>query len=131
MKPGATTCPGASITRGASPRSPGSTAGTRSRSTATSARRAGPPVPSTTEPFRMSSDQVTDSPRLRLRLALPRHTLGGGGCPPSPNSPPQTGGYLHTPPPRPTPPPPTPRPPLLPPPPPPPRHPPPPPRQCG
>src|SRR2546425_3561892 len=88
MKPGATTCPAASIPRGASPRSPGSTAATRSRSTATSARRAGPPVPSTTEPFRMSSDQVTDSPRLRLRLALPRHTLGGGSLPPPPPPPP-------------------------------------------
>src|SRR5881628_3167750 len=75
MKPGATTWPAASITRCASPRSPASTAATRSPSTATSARRAGPPVPSTTEPFRMSSDQVIDSPRRGLRLARPNHAL--------------------------------------------------------
>src|SRR5205809_7243762 len=39
----------------------------------------------------MSSDQVTDSPRLRLRLALPRHTLGGGLRPPSETSPRNSG----------------------------------------
>src|SRR3989442_7383408 len=88
MKPAPTTGPAASIPRGGSPRSRGSTGATGSPPTATSARGAGPPVPSTTEPFRMSSDQVTDSPRLRLRLALPRHTLGGGVAPP-PKTPPQ------------------------------------------
>src|SRR5712691_10512241 len=58
MKPGATTWPPASITRRASPWSPEPTATTRSPSTATSARRAGAPVPSIREPFLMSSDQA-------------------------------------------------------------------------
>src|SRR5215470_6393497 len=59
MKPGATACPAASITRAASPASPGPTATIRSPSTATSARRAGAPLPSITEPFLTRSDQAT------------------------------------------------------------------------
>src|SRR6185503_17826166 len=58
MKPGATTCPAASITRSAGPLSPGATATTRSPSTATSAARAGAPLPSMTVPPRISSDQA-------------------------------------------------------------------------
>src|SRR2546430_1066973 len=72
MKPGATTWPPASITRRASPRSPEPTATTRSPSTATSARRAGSPVPSMTEPFLMSSDQVM---RLRFDDRHRRHSI--------------------------------------------------------
>src|SRR2546430_17153969 len=84
MKPGATAWPAASITRGASPRSPGPTATTRSPSTATSARRAGAPVPSTTEPFRISSDQAMalrfDDRHRRHPIALPDpvHVLHAG-----------------------------------------------------
>jgi len=52
MKPGATIRPLASITRAASPPRCGSTAAMRSPSTATSAARAGAPLPSTTMPFR-------------------------------------------------------------------------------
>ena len=59
MKPGATTCPAASITRVLSPASLGPTATIRSPSTATSAARAGAPLPSTSEPFRISRDQAT------------------------------------------------------------------------
>ncbi len=58
MKPGATTCPAASITRVASPASPGATATIRSPSTATSAGRAGAPLPSIRDPFRTRSDQA-------------------------------------------------------------------------
>src|SRR2546430_923584 len=84
MKPGATTWPPASITRRASPRSPEPTATTRSPSTATSARRAGSPVPSMTEPFLMSSDQVMrlrfDDRHRRHSIALPDavHVLHAG-----------------------------------------------------
>src|SRR5512145_849715 len=58
MKPGATTRPAASITRSAGPPSRGATAAMRSPSTATSAARAGPPLPSTTVPPRISRDQA-------------------------------------------------------------------------
>src|SRR5919198_2757493 len=58
MKPGATTLPVASTTRAASPASDGATAAMRSPSTATSARRAGAPEPSTTEPPRIRSDHA-------------------------------------------------------------------------
>src|SRR5690242_14394815 len=58
MKPGATTCPAASITRSAGPLRCGATAATRSPSTATSAVRAGAPLPSMTVPPRISSDQA-------------------------------------------------------------------------
>src|SRR2546422_9935530 len=84
MKPGAATWPPASITRRASPRSPEPTATTRSPSTATSARRAGSPVPSMTEPFLMSSDQVMrlrfDDRHRRHSIALPDavHVLHAG-----------------------------------------------------
>src|SRR3989475_3523612 len=73
MKPGATTWPPASITRRASPWSPEPTATTRSPSTATSARRAGAPVPSMTEPFLMSSDQII--PALRFDDRHRRHSI--------------------------------------------------------
>src|SRR5438128_2978507 len=73
MKPGATTWPPASITRRASPWSPEPTATTRSPSTATSARRAGAPVPSIREPFLMSSDQVM--PALRFDDRHRRHSI--------------------------------------------------------
>src|SRR3989442_6421670 len=73
MKPGATTGPPASITRRASPWSPEPTATTRSPSTATSARRAGAPVPSMTEPFLMSSDQII--PALRFDDRHRRHSI--------------------------------------------------------
>ena len=59
MNPGATTCPLASIVRVAAPSSRGATATIRSPSTATSAGRAGAPVPSISEPFRTRSDQAT------------------------------------------------------------------------
>src|SRR2546428_7590990 len=84
MKPGATTWPPASITRGPSPGSPGPTATRRSPSTATSAGRAGSPVPSMTEPFVMSSDQVMrlrfDDRHRRHSIALPDavHVLHAG-----------------------------------------------------
>src|SRR5438093_8627388 len=61
MKPGATTLPVASITRSAGPLRLGATAAMRSRSTATSARRAGAPLPSTTEPPRRRSDHAIGS----------------------------------------------------------------------
>src|SRR4029450_5598134 len=61
MKPGETILPAASITRSAWPLSPGPTAAMRSPSTATSAARAGPPAPSTTEPPWIRSDQATRS----------------------------------------------------------------------
>src|SRR5438445_139053 len=73
VKPGATTWPPASITRRASPWSPEPTATTRSPSTATSARRAGAPVPSMTEPFLMSSDQII--PALRFDDRHRRHSI--------------------------------------------------------
>src|SRR2546425_891315 len=73
MKPGATTWPPASITRRASPWSPEPTATTRSPSTATSARRAVAPVPSMTEPFLMSSDQII--PALRFDDRHRRHSI--------------------------------------------------------
>src|SRR2546425_5048673 len=84
MKPGATTWPPAWITRRASPRSPEQTGTKRSHSTATSARRAGSPVPSMTEPFLMSSDQVMrlrfDDRHRRHSIALPDtvHVLHAG-----------------------------------------------------
>src|SRR4026207_180066 len=55
MKPGATMSPVASMTCAASPDRPGPTAAMRSPSSATSAARAGPPLPSTTVPFRVRS----------------------------------------------------------------------------
>ncbi len=58
MKPGATTWPAASITRVASPARRGPIAAIRSPSSATSAGRAGAPLPSMTEPLRMRSDQA-------------------------------------------------------------------------
>src|SRR4030095_14537215 len=61
MNPGATTLPVASITRAASPASDGAIAAMRSPSTATSARRAGAPVPSITAPPRTRSDQAIGS----------------------------------------------------------------------
>src|SRR5678815_4567448 len=61
MKPGETILPAASITRSAWPLNAGPTAAMRSPSTATSAARAGPPAPSTTEPPRIRSDQATRS----------------------------------------------------------------------
>src|SRR5215470_8470222 len=61
MKPGATTLPVASMTRAAWPLSDGATAAMRSPSTATSARRAGAPLPSITAPPRKSSDQAIGS----------------------------------------------------------------------
>src|SRR2546422_11193819 len=73
MKPGATTWPPASITRRASPWSPEPPATTRSPSTATSARRAGAPVPSIREPFLMSSDQIM--PALRFDDRHRRHSI--------------------------------------------------------
>src|SRR3989441_513316 len=59
MTPGATTWPVASITRAASPPSPGPTTAMRSPSIATSARCPGAPVPSMTVPPRISRDQAT------------------------------------------------------------------------
>src|SRR5438477_7415396 len=61
MKPGATTCPVASIVRAASPRSPGPMATMRSPSIATSAERAPAPVPSITDPPQRRSDQAIGS----------------------------------------------------------------------
>src|SRR5687767_14502304 len=61
MKPGVTVLPVASMTRAAWPSSDGATAAMRSPSTATSARRAGAPLPSTTEPPRIRSDQAIGS----------------------------------------------------------------------
>src|SRR5215510_1470304 len=58
MKPGATVWPAASITRAASPVRPWPTATIRSPSTATSAARAGAPLPSISEPFLTRSDQA-------------------------------------------------------------------------
>src|SRR5262245_43710753 len=57
MKPGATAWPAASITRAGSPVRPWPTAPIRAPSTATSAARAGAPLPSIGEPF-WSSDQA-------------------------------------------------------------------------
>src|SRR3989454_10212833 len=59
MNPGATTWPVASITRAASPPSPGPTTAMRSPSIATSARCPGAPVPAMTVPPRISRDQAT------------------------------------------------------------------------
>src|SRR5262245_56623481 len=59
MKHGVTAWPAASITRAASPASLGPTATIRSPSIATSAGRAGAPLPSISEPLRTSSDQAT------------------------------------------------------------------------
>src|SRR6267142_549362 len=71
MKPGDTTLPVASITRSAWPASAGATAAMRSPSTATSARRAGAPLPSTTEPPRSRRDHAIGSGLLdRDRLHL-------------------------------------------------------------
>src|SRR2546421_2354226 len=71
MKPGDTTLPVASMTRSAWPASVGATAAMRSPSTATSARRAGAPLPSTTEPPRSRSDHAIGSGLLdRDRLHL-------------------------------------------------------------
>src|SRR5215510_3423736 len=58
MKPGVTAWPPASITRAASPVRPEPTATIRSPSTATSAARAGAPLPSIREPFLTRSDQA-------------------------------------------------------------------------
>src|SRR5690242_2916099 len=58
MKPGATTWPEASITRTASPARRGPIATIRLPSSATSAARAGAPLPSMTEPLRTRSDQA-------------------------------------------------------------------------
>src|SRR5512137_3193124 len=89
MKPGATIRPLASITRAASPARPGPTAAMRSPSTATSAARAGAPLPSTTVPFRIRSDQamgllggLDDLHRLHLVADLDLvHHLHAGGDP--------------------------------------------------
>src|SRR6185436_16871719 len=90
MKPGATIRPRASITRAASPARPGPTAAIRSPSTATSAARAGAPLPSTTVPFRIRSDQamallgdLVDLHRLHLVADLDLvDDLHSGGHPP-------------------------------------------------
>src|SRR6266581_4769458 len=58
MKPGATISPLASMTRGASPLRPEPRAAIRSPSTATSAATPGAPLPSTTVPPLMRSDQA-------------------------------------------------------------------------
>src|SRR6266540_2652096 len=58
MKPGATMRPRASMVREATPSRPGATATMRSPSTATSAATAGAPLPLTTVPFLISSDQA-------------------------------------------------------------------------
>src|SRR5215469_5793650 len=58
MKPGATMRPRASIVRAASPARLGPIAAIRSPSTATSASAAGAPLPSTTVPFLIRSDQA-------------------------------------------------------------------------
>src|SRR5688572_22555515 len=87
MNPGVTISPLASITRSASPVSPGPTAAMRSPSTATSAARAGAPLPSTTVPFRIRSDQgmtllvdLDDLHRLHLVADLDLvHQLHAGG----------------------------------------------------
>src|SRR4029077_9121387 len=87
MNPGVTIRPRASITRAASPARAGPTAAMRSPSTATSAGRAGAPLPSTTVPFRMRSDQamallggLDDLHRLHLvaHLDLVDHVHAGG-----------------------------------------------------
>src|SRR5690242_2253719 len=87
MKPGATIRPRASITRAASPARAGPTAAMRLPSTATSAARAGAPLPSTTVPFRIRSDQamallggLEDLHRLHLvaDLDLVDHVHAGG-----------------------------------------------------
>src|SRR5512145_47013 len=80
MKPGATTWPLASMTRRAWPVRSGPTPTTRSFSTATSARRRGAPVPSTTSPPRIRSDQATlllddDHGRHPVPLLDPVHVL--------------------------------------------------------
>src|SRR3989442_7832057 len=62
MKPGATMSPRASRVRAASPERLPPTATMRSPSTATSAAIAGAPLPSTTVPFLISSDQAMRSP---------------------------------------------------------------------
>src|SRR5258705_4842505 len=85
MKPGETILPAASITRSAWPLSPGPTAAMRSPSTATSAARARLPLPSTTVPPRMRSDQamcsgLVDDDRLHpVALLDPVHVLHAGG----------------------------------------------------
>src|SRR4029450_1564745 len=61
MKPGHASLPAVSITGSDWPLTAGPTAAMRSPSTATSAARAGPPAPSTTEPPRIRSDQATRS----------------------------------------------------------------------
>src|SRR4030095_8154981 len=66
MNPGATTCPAASMTRVASPRSPGPIAAMRSPSMATSAARPAAPVPSTTDPLRIRRDHAIGSGLLDL-----------------------------------------------------------------
>src|SRR5512136_2040865 len=87
MKPGATIRPLASITRAASPVRSGPTAAMRSPSSATSAARAGAPLPSTRVPFRIRSDQAMallggflDGHRLHLvaDLDLVHHVHAGG-----------------------------------------------------
>src|SRR5437870_12503689 len=85
MKPGATTLPVASITRSAGPVRLGATATMRSRSTATSARRAGAPLPSTTVPPRRRSDHAIGSGLLdghglhAVALLDAIHVLHAGG----------------------------------------------------
>ena len=59
MKPGATTCPAASVTRAPSAARSRPTAAIRPSRTSTSARRSGAPVPSTTVPPRMSRSALT------------------------------------------------------------------------
>src|SRR2546426_1311390 len=76
MKPGATTSPLASMVRAAWPVRAGPTAAIRSPSSATSAATAGAPLPSTTVPFLIRTDQaiyllrVDDLDRLHLVALL-------------------------------------------------------------
>src|SRR5215470_4037195 len=74
MNPGATTCPRASITRRAARAELGSTATMRPSSTATSASRPGPPLPSITWPRRISKSSIALFPGQR-RSAAPMRTI--------------------------------------------------------
>src|SRR5262245_10480888 len=84
MKPGATISPAASMTRAASAPGRSPTSRIRSPSTATSARRAGAPVPSTTVPPRTSTSSMVDPPHAcrrrggkasALRPEIERHPI--------------------------------------------------------
>ena len=74
-KPGVTVRPSASMTRPAPPASTSPTAVIRSPSTATSARRAGAPVPSTTVPSLITRSCAMRGPFVRPPTVGPRSHL--------------------------------------------------------